>query len=126
MLAALAPCRAEFALRDGDRVFLGDSITTAQRYDRIIENYTLLRFPKLCVQFFNAGKGGDTAAGGLARPRAASRGLARLERDVFARKATVAIMVFGTNDIGWGVKADEEHRQKYFADIRGIVEERNR
>ena len=74
MLAALAPCRAEFALRDGDRVFLGDSITTAQRYDRIIENYTLLRFPKLCVQFFNAGKGGDTAAGGLARPRAASRG----------------------------------------------------
>ncbi len=35
-------------------------------------------------------------------------------------------MVFGTNDIGWGVKADEEHRQKYFADIRGIVEERNR
>ena len=72
MLAALAPCRAEFALRDSDRVvFLGNSITTAQRYDRIIENYTLLRFPKLCVQFFNAGKGGDTAAGGLARPRAA-------------------------------------------------------
>lgn len=95
---------------------LGDSITTAQLYDRIIENYTLLRFPKLRVQFFNAGKGGDTAAGGLAR----------LERDVFARKATVAIMVFGTNDIGWGVKADEEHRQKYFAGIRGIVEERNR
>ena len=116
MLAALAPCRAEFALRDGDRVSLGDSITTAQLYDRIIENYTLLRFPKLRVQFFNAGKGGDTAAGGLAR----------LERDVFARKATVAIMVFGTNDIGWGVKADEEHRQKYFAGIRGIVEERNR
>ena len=75
MLAALAPCRAEFALRDSDRVvFLGNSITAAQRYDRIIENYTLLRFPKLCVQFFNAGKGGDTAAGGLARPRAASRG----------------------------------------------------
>ncbi len=123
MLAALAPCRAEFALRDGDRVSLGDSITTAQRYDHIIENYTLLRFPKLCVHFFNAGKGGDTAAGGLAR---LERGLARLERDVFARKATVAIMVFGTNDIGWGVKADEEHRQKYFADIRGIVEERNR
>jgi len=113
MLAALAPCRAEFALRDGDRVFLGDSITAARRYDRIIENYTLLRFPKLCVQFFNAGKGGDTAAGDLAR----------LERDVFARKATVAIVAFGTNDIGLGVKADEEHRQKYFAGIRGIVEE---
>ena len=114
LLMALAPCRAEYALRDGDRVvFLGDSITAARRYDRIIENYTLLRFPKLRVHFFNAGKGGDTAAGGLER----------LERDVFARKATVAIVAFGTNDIGWGVKADEEHRQKYFAGIRGIVEE---
>ena len=113
-LPVLAPCRAEYALRDGDRVvFLGDSITAARRYDRIIENYTLLRFPKMRVQFFNAGKGGDTAAGGLER----------LERDVFSRGATVAIVAFGTNDIGWGVKADEEHKQKYLSGIRGIVEE---
>ena len=112
-----APARAEFALRDGDRVvFLGDSITAARRYDRIIENYTLLRFPARRVQFFNAGKGGDTAAGGLER----------LERDVFARGATVAIVAFGTNDIGWGVKADDEHKQKYLTGIRGIVEECNR
>ena len=113
LLSGLAPCRAEYALRDGDRVvFLGDSITAARRYDRIIENFTLLRFPARRVQFFNAGKGGDTAAGGLER----------LERDVFSRGATVAIVAFGTNDIGWGMKADEEHKQKYLSAIRGIVE----
>jgi lysophospholipase L1-like esterase len=117
LLLGPALCRADYALRDGDRVvFLGDSITAARRYDRIIENYTLLRFPARRVQFFNAGKGGDTAAGGLER----------LERDVFSRKATVAIVAFGTNDIGWGVKADEEHKQKYLSGIRGIVEECSR
>src|SRR5262245_17122232 len=46
VLAALvlgaAPGRAdEFALRDGDTVvFLGDSITAARAYGKIIENYT--------------------------------------------------------------------------------------
>jgi lysophospholipase L1-like esterase len=117
LVGGAAPGRAEYALRDGDRVvFLGDSITAARRYDRVIENYTLLRFPGRRVQFFNAGKGGDTAEGGLQR----------LERDVFSRDATVVIVAFGTNDIGWGVKADEEHKQKYLAGIRGIVEECNR
>ncbi len=102
-----------FALRDGDRVvFLGDSITAARRYDRIIENYTLLRFPKRRVHFYNAGKGGDTALGGLAR----------MEDEVFARHATVAIVAFGTNDIGWGALADDEHRKKYLDGVRGIVE----
>jgi lysophospholipase L1-like esterase len=113
LVIGLLPCRADYALRDGDRVvFLGDSITAARRYDRIIENYSLLRFPSRRVRFFNAGKGGDTAAGGLER----------LERDVFSRGATVAIVAFGTNDIGWGVKADDEHKQKYLSGIRGIVE----
>lgn len=88
---------AEFALRDGDTVvFLGDSITAARRYDRVIENYTLLRFPERKVRFINAGKGGDTMAGGLAR----------LDRDAFARGATVLFVASGFNDIGWGVYAD--------------------
>src|SRR4051794_30680476 len=46
---------ADFALRDGDTVvFLGDSITAARTYGRIVENYTLLRFPGRKVHFLNA------------------------------------------------------------------------
>lgn len=102
-----------FAIRDGDTVvFLGDSITAARTYGKMIENFTLLRFPQRKVHFVNAGWGGDTAAGGLAR----------LERDVFSKGATLVTVAYGINDIGWGGKADEEHRQKYLGGVRGIVE----
>lgn len=102
----------DFALHDGDTVvFLGDSITAARTYGEIIENYTLLRFPERRVRFFNAGWGGDTAAGGAAR----------LKRDVFDRGATVVTVAFGTNDIGWGALADDAHQQKYLDGIRSIV-----
>ena len=48
----------DFALRDGDTVvFLGDSITAARTYGKIVENYTLLRFPDRKVRFVNAGVG---------------------------------------------------------------------
>ncbi|MFM9963247.1 MAG: SGNH/GDSL hydrolase family protein [Planctomycetaceae bacterium] len=103
---------ADFALQDGDTVvFLGDSITAARTYGKFIENYTLLRYPQRKVRFINAGFGGDTADGGLKR----------LERDVFAHKATVLTVAFGMNDIGWGVYADEEHKRKYLDAVRGIV-----
>ncbi len=103
---------ADFALQDGDTVvFLGDSITAARTYGKFIENYTLLRYPSRKVRFINAGFGGDTAEGGLKR----------LERDVFAHKATVLTVAFGMNDIGWGVYADEEHKRKYLDAVRGIV-----
>src|SRR5262249_12532415 len=107
-LAAVLICvpvvRAEFALRDGDTVvFLGDSITAARAYGKIIENYTLLRYPDRKIRFYNAGQGGDTMAGGVTR----------LERDVFSHGATVLIVAFGVNDIGWGTKADEEHKKIY-------------
>lgn len=112
-LAAAPPVRADFALRDGDTVvFLGDSITAARTYGKIVENYTLLRYPGRHVRFINSGWGGDTAAGGLKR----------LDRDVFAHGATVLIVAYGVNDIGWGTKADEEHRQIYLEAVRGIVE----
>src|SRR5438552_18985552 len=89
--------RGEFAFRDGDTVaFLGDSITAARGYTKIVEHYTLMRFPERKVGFVNAGQGGDTAFGSLSR----------LERDVFAKGATVVTVAFGVNDIGWGTKAD--------------------
>jgi lysophospholipase L1-like esterase len=92
---------------------MGDSITAARTYGKIIENYTLLRFPDRKVRFLNAGIGGDTAAGGLKR----------LERDVFAHKATLLTVAFGVNDIGWGTRADADHKKQYLDAIRGIVEE---
>lgn len=113
LLAGSMAGAADFALRDGDTVvFLGDSITAARTYGKMIENYTLLRYPERRVRFINAGRGGDTAAGGLAR----------LERDVFAAGATVLTVAYGINDIGWGARADESHRQQYLDAIRGIVE----
>lgn len=106
--------KAGFALKDGDTlVFVGDSITAARGYTKIVELYTLMRYPERRVKFWNAGQGGDTAAGAVKR----------LERDVFAHGATVVTVAFGVNDIGWGTKADQEHKQKYLDGIRTIVTE---
>lgn len=106
--------KAGFALKDGDTlVFVGDSITAARGYTKIVELYTLMRYPERRVKFWNAGQGGDTAAGAVSR----------LERDVFAHGATVVTVAFGVNDIGWGTKADQEHKQKYLDGIRTIVTE---
>src|ERR1700760_4749637 len=103
----------EFALHDGDTVvFLGDSITAARSYGKIIENYTLLRYPGRKVRFVNAGQGGDTAAGGLQRR----------ERGVSAEGATVLTVAYGVNDIGWGVHADDAPQRASLDGIRGIVE----
>ena len=106
--------KTDFAIRDGDTVvFLGDSITAERTCGKIIENYTLLRFPGRKAHFVNVGKGGETASGVLER----------LERDVFSCRPTVLTVAYGVNDIGWGMKADEEHKQAYLRGIRTIVEE---
>ncbi|MHA3770416.1 SGNH/GDSL hydrolase family protein [Verrucomicrobiota bacterium sgz303538] len=103
----------EFTLRDGDTVaFLGDSITAARGYTKIVEHYTMMRFPERKVHFVNAGQGGDTASGCLQR----------LERDVFSQGATVVTVAFGINDIGWGTKANEQTKQRYLDGIREIIE----
>lgn len=113
LVGTAASAMADFGLQDGDTVvFLGDSITAARRYDRIIENYTLLRYPQRRVTFFNAGKGGDTMTGALER----------LQREVFDRHATVLTVAFGVNDIGWGMKADEEHKAAYLNSLRTLIE----
>ncbi len=112
-VAGAGAVMADFDLKDGDTVvFLGDSITAARRYDRIIENYTLLRYPQRRVKFINAGRGGDTMTGALDR----------LQRDVFDRHATVLTVAFGVNDIGWGMKADGEHKAAYLQSLRTLIE----
>jgi len=112
LLTETAAFAEDFALQDGDTVvFLGDSITAARSYGKLIENYTLLRFPDRKVRFINVGQGGDTAAGGLAR----------LQGDVFDNGATVLTVAFGINDIGWGLRADAEHRKTHTDAIAEIV-----
>ena len=112
LLAARASA-ADFAIRDGDTVvFLGDSITAARQYSKVIENYTLLRFPERKVRFINAGHGGETVKGSLAR----------LDKDVFAQGATLVTVAYGVNDIGWGMKADAAHKQEYLDAIGELVE----
>jgi lysophospholipase L1-like esterase len=113
VLAFATTARAEFALRDGDTLaFLGDSITAARGYTKTVEHYTLMRFPERRIRFVNAGEGGDTA----------QKCLARLERDVFSKGATVVTVAYGINDIGWGTKADDAHKQAYLDGIRTIIE----
>ena len=105
--------RADFGLVDGDTVvFLGDSITAERTYGKVVENYTLLRYPDRHVRFINAGRGGDTAAGGLKR----------LDREVLDAGATVVIVAYGINDIGWGTQANDEYRNLYLDSIRAIIE----
>jgi lysophospholipase L1-like esterase len=115
LLLPLAPIRGDdFALQDGDKVvFLGDSLTAARTYSKIVECYTLLRFPARKITFVNSGIGGDTA----------EKSLQRLERDVFAHRPTKLLVMFGTNDIGWGLYADDEHKQKYLAAIGSIIKQ---
>lgn len=115
VLAATSTARSDdFAIRDGDTVgFLGDSITAARTYGLLIENYTLLRYPERKVHFVNVGKGGETASGAVER----------LEKDVFGRGITLLTVAYGVNDIGWGAKADDEHRQAYLDGIATIVKE---
>jgi lysophospholipase L1-like esterase len=119
-IAIVGPCCAptavrsadDFMLRDNDVVaFLGDSITAARGYPKIIEHYAVMRFPDRKIKFYNAGKGGDTA----------QTSIARLERDVFSHQATVMLVALGVNDIGWGMKADAEHKKLYLDSIRTLI-----
>lgn len=113
LLALLSTAHADFALKNGDTLaFLGDSNTAARGYTKIVEHYTLMRFPDRQVRFVNAGEGGDTA----------QKCLSRLDRDVFAKGATVVTVAYGINDIGWGTKADATHKQLYLDGIRTIIE----
>ena len=118
-LAALAStglaAEQEFALHDGDRVvFLGDSITEQKLYTTYIEAYTLTRFPKLRINFYGRGWGGDTswlrmrsfpdekvlfAAEGDDQQKLIEGSVNEpLKRDVIALKPSVVFINFGMND----------------------------
>ena len=83
----------EFPLKDGDVVvMLGDSITAQHLHSNYIEAYCIARFPRLKLQFCNAGVGGSTVPSGLAR----------FDYDVSGWKPTVVTIELGMNDSGPG------------------------
>jgi len=76
-------------LKDGDTlVFLGDSITHQCLYTQYIETYYYTRFPKIRLNFHNAGVGGDRAADALRR----------FDEDVVPYKPKYVTILLGMND----------------------------
>lgn len=108
LLALAQPVAAEPALKKGDRVvFLGDSITAASTYTRLVEIYFRLRHPDLDVEFVNSGIGGETA----------TQGFDRLDQDVLAFQPTVVFVNFGMNDAGEPKSTDHGNFEKWMPEI---------
>jgi hypothetical protein len=106
VVLALALCadarsqsKAEFELKDGDRVvFYGDSITEQRLYTTYVEHFVMTRYPDRRVTFVNTGWGGDQVTKNECEPCAGVGGLARIQRDVIDHRPTVVTLLFGMND----------------------------
>jgi len=81
-------------------VFLGDSITDGDTYPLLVQA-SLAAAGKPIPTCLNAGIGGDTAEGMLAR----------LDRDVFPLHPTLVSVSAGVNDVGRGVAPETYERQ---------------
>ena len=110
------------AFKDGETVcFLGDSITAGGRYQTMIANYYLTRFPERTIRFANAGRSGDSAGGSLGR----------LKEDVIDKKPTSVAIMFGMNDVNRGAyvanpddgkkKAQQQALDGYKANMEKVV-----
>jgi lysophospholipase L1-like esterase len=83
-----------FYLHDGDRVtFYGDSITAQRFYTRDVQDFVETRYPRLKVDYHNAGVPGDKVSGGYAGGAAE-----RVDRDVRPWDPTVITVMLGVND----------------------------
>lgn len=77
--------------QDGDRVcFVGDSITCLGRYTAYVQLFYYTRYPERQILYFNCGRSGGTAG----------QCLERLSWDVLTNRPTVALVMFGMNDMG--------------------------
>jgi lysophospholipase L1-like esterase len=86
------PDAIPFTLHKGERiVMVGDSITEASRYSRMVETYLTVCTPELDVTVRNIGKGGEKAI----------QFLARCETDCLVHNPTLATVFFGMNDSGY-------------------------
>lgn len=81
----------------GDIVlFIGDSITAAEKYTRILIDYYVLHFPEKRILFYNA-----NIPGGSAKTI-----LDNFETLVASRKPSAATVMLGMNDLGRSLYAD--------------------
>jgi len=105
------PPQIPFAFQKGDRLLLvGDSITEARRFSRMLETYLAVCLPDLQVEVRNIGKGGETAEGFLGR----------IETECLNYHPTVATVCYGMNDAGY-VNHNREAADKYRTACNEIV-----
>lgn len=77
--------------KDARVAFIGDSITHTSVTTTYVQEYYMTHLRERRVKIFNCGSGGDTAEGALTR----------IEGDVLKCRPTEAVVMFGTNDIGY-------------------------
>lgn len=99
----------EFPFKDGDRVvFWGDSITDNAHYPRTIENYVRGHYPRMKIDFFNLGWGGDAAS------------TRRIERDLPPVKPTLVFISLGMNDGSYS-PFSEDTTKRYLSGLENLI-----
>ncbi len=94
---ALTMLTSDFQLKNGDRVlFYGDSITEQRLYTTYVETFVRTRYPKLDIEFFTSGVGGDNTWGGWMGDINT-----RTTRDVAPFKPNHITVMLGMNDAGY-------------------------
>ncbi|PIE23826.1 MAG: hypothetical protein CSA62_05365 [Planctomycetota bacterium] len=84
-----SPLKKRFPLGSEQRIaWVGDSITHACRWTRLLEDYLFCRYPKQKISFWNAGIAGDKAGDVLRR----------FDTDIAAFEPTLALVMLGMND----------------------------
>ena len=101
--------------------YIGDSITHTAPTTNYIQEYYRRHLPGRRVKIFNLGIGGDTAEGAIGR----------LETDILRARPTEAVMMLGTNDIGFSLYAEHpteeqraeaaERRARHLTAMRSLV-----
>ena len=98
-------------LMHGDRLMLiGDSITEARRFSRIVETYCMACVPQLQLEVRNLGKGGETA----------SQFTSRMEKACLSHPAEVAVVGYGMNDAGY-INSNPEGLKLFVSAISHIL-----
>jgi lysophospholipase L1-like esterase len=116
-VSSLTLSAQQLLLKDGDRVvFYGDSITAQRYYTRYVEEFILTRYPKMQVQFFNAGVPGDNVNGGYTGDVQL-----RLKRDLIPHRPTVVTVMLGMND-GFYSPFDPKYLDIYSTGYRKLLD----
>ena len=101
-------------LRAGDHiVFIGDSITEAGIYGRMVQRALQATYPDANLKAVSHGSGGKTAAAGT--------GL--LKHYLSAAKPTIVAVMFGVNDTGWSAAGIEQKAAAFTTHLKAIIDQ---